>query len=252
MQKVEQLKKRFVELADKAYTQNLYTYTGFLNMMEQDIFYQVLPLIPHVPYQLFGGEDFCERQMIGFGSCALFGYQGEFPISCLHVYPVSFKYADMLAHRDFLGALLNLGIERSTIGDIFVKNKEAYLYCQKNMSDYIITNLDRIHHTSVKVEMVETELTNDWKPVLKSESMPVSSFRLDVVIAAVYHLSRKQSLEYLQEKKIFVNGRCIQNPSHILQEGDLISVRGQGRFWFRKIGGETKKGKFFLTIEKYR
>lgn len=251
MQKEEQLKKRFIELANKAYNQNLYTYTGFLNMMEQDIFYQILPSVSHIPYRLYGGENFCERQIIGFGSKELFGYDGTFPIACIYIYPVLAKFSATLSHRDFLGALLNLGIDRSTIGDIFVKDNRAYVFCQENMAEYIVTNLDRVHHTTMKAKLVEAELSNDWKPVLESASMPVSSFRLDVIVAAVYHLSRSQSFEYLQEKRVFVNGRCNQNPSHILREGDLISVRGQGRFWFSKTGAETKKGKHYLTIEKY-
>lgn len=251
MEKEEQLKKRFIELANKAYNQNLYTYTGFLNMMEQDLFYKILPSISHVPYRVYGGGDFCERQMVGFGSKELFGYEGTFPISCIHIYPVLAKFSNSLSHRDFLGALLNLGIERSTIGDIFVKNNSAYVFCQENMAEYIITNLDRVHHTTIKAEIVKAELSDEWKPILERSEMPVSSFRLDVVVAAVYHLSRSQSLEYLFEKRVYVNGRCNQNPSHILQESDLISVRGQGRFWFRQIGGQTKKGKYYLNIEKY-
>lgn len=247
----EQLKKRFVELANKAYHQNIYTYTGFLNMMELNIFFDTVSFISHIPFQVFGGEEFCERQMVGFGSIELLGYESSFPINCIHIYPVLAKFSNTLTHRDFLGALLNLGIERSIIGDIFVKENQAYAFCQESMTKYIVDNLERVHHTTVKTKVVEMDIANDWKPALANYSVPVSSLRLDVIIAAVYHLSRSQSLECLQEKRVFVNGRLNQNPSHLLQEGDLISLRGQGRFWFTKTGGMTKKGRCYITIEKY-
>ena len=120
METEELLKKRFRELAEKCYRNNQYTFTGFLGLSEAACFYELEKELSYVPYTLFGGSDLCERVMLRFGSQEQLSYTEEFPISCLKISPLSQKFGEELGHRDFLGALMNLGIERSTLGDILV------------------------------------------------------------------------------------------------------------------------------------
>ena len=138
-----QLKNRIKDLADKAFRQNTYTFTGFLGLSEQDIFWKLESgkELAHIGYSLWGGYKGAERKLVRFGSKEEFGYEEEYPITCVHIQPLLVKFADNLSHRDFLGALMNLGIERSTLGDIRVVDKEAYLYCLTSIADYICENL---------------------------------------------------------------------------------------------------------------
>lgn len=250
METEELLKKRFRELAEKCYRNNQYTFTGFLGLSEAACFYELEKELSYVPYTLFGGSDICERVMLRFGSQEQLSYTEEFPISCLKISPLSQKFGEELGHRDFLGALMNLGIERSTLGDILVFGKEAYLFCHDNMTEFIMENLTRIRHTAVMCTRA-AEL-----PTLKTEDkteekIQASSLRIDGVTAKVYRLSRNEVTELFRQKKIFLNGRLCENNSQLLKEGDVISVRGYGRYQLSWNMGVSKKGKLNLTVILY-
>ncbi len=121
------LKKRFSELAQKAYKQNTYIFTNFLSINELNTFYTMSNEINFIGYSAYGGNEQCERQLIAFGSVNDFGYECEFPIRLIQITPLLKKFSDTFSHRDFLGAILNLGIERNVIGDIFIKNNSGYV-----------------------------------------------------------------------------------------------------------------------------
>ena len=119
------LKGRLMDLAKRAYQQNIYTYSNFLSVSELSLLEDIKPDISYIHYECFGGNELCERQIVGFGSEDEFGYPGHFPISVIKVTPLLEKFSDTLNHRDFLGALMHLGLERNTLGDILVKEKTA-------------------------------------------------------------------------------------------------------------------------------
>lgn len=248
---LQQLKKRILELARKSYEHNIYTYTGFLSMAEQDVFFGMLPEIGGAVYGLYGGRQDCERRMLRFGSEDALGYGEDFPIVCLSVRPLAEKFADDMTHRDFLGAVMNLGIDRSTVGDILLEGKSAYLFCTDKIAPYLKEHLDRVKHT--KVVCREADAVAEI-PAKEPEEMrfTVSSERADGIIAKVYRLSRTQSLALFRERKIFVNGRLNENNSYSMKDGDMVSVRGYGRFVYHGLGHETKKGKWSVSAGVYR
>lgn len=249
-QEDELLKKRFAELAKRSYQNNMYTFTGFLNVNEQALFYEMERELAFASPCLFGGTENSERKILRFGSMEALGYEEDFPICCVIVKPLMKKFADDLSHRDFLGSLMNLGIERSVLGDIFVKDKEAYIICEATMASYISDNLTRVKHTSMLCTVSET-MPEEILPELKPVELIVSSDRADAVIAKAYSLSRSQSVELFRAKRIFVNGRQYENNSGILKTGDIVSVRGFGKFLFEGIVQETKKGRFKISISMY-
>ena len=116
----ELLYKRFIELSKKS-ENGYYLFSDFLGLNEQSIFNEAKLKFGHSKYTLFGGANGCERIMVRFGDAEEFGYEEEFPIKIILAEPKAPKFADKLTHRDFLGAILNLGIERKAIGDIIIK-----------------------------------------------------------------------------------------------------------------------------------
>lgn len=124
---IQQLKNRIRELADKSYNQNQYTFTGFLGLAEQDALWQVEREVKFAGITLYGGREEAERKILRFGSEAELGYEQPFPICCIRIRPLSAKFADKLSHRDYLGALMNLGIERSTMA-IFCRERAKLFY----------------------------------------------------------------------------------------------------------------------------
>ena len=247
------LKARLVDLAERAYKQNVYTYSAFLTPAELAILDEIRPELSFIDYKTFGGNDVCERQMAGFGSEEMFGYPGEWPISVIRVEPLIEKFSDELNHRDFLGAVMNLGIDRSVVGDIIVKNnKRAYIFCQSNIADYIIEQLVKIKHTNVRCSLLEQgEGVPDLVPELVDVDCIVAAPRFDAIIAALVKCSRSEALNLFRAKKVTLNGRINERNSMSLKDGDIFSVRGYGKFQYCGSGKETRKGRIYVHIKKY-
>jgi len=235
-------RKRFCELADKAYNNGRYLFTSFLSAAELDIYYRMERELSYVPITMFGGTADCERVMLCFGGSK------EFPIQCIEIWPLVEKFGEELGHRDYLGALMNLGIERSTLGDIIIAGKHAFLFCTEKMAPYIIENLDKVRHTNVSCRIAE-KIPESTITRTERRTIQISAARIDSIIAKTYNLSRSESAALFRAKKVFVNGRQNENNGGQLKPGDKVSVRGFGRFEFVEISGETRKGKLNAVVD---
>lgn len=244
------LKGRLTDLAKRAYSQNIYTYSNFLSPAELALFEDIRNEVSYIHCEAYGGNELCERQIIGFGSEEELGYLGEFPIRVVMVSPLLAKFSDDLNHRDFLGALMHLGIERDTLGDILIKDNTAYIFCLNRIADYICDELTKVKHTNVKCEITATDIPA-LTPTLVDLVFPVASLRLDGIIASLLKCSRKEALSFFEEKRVTLNGRVIGRNSITLKDGDVFSVRGHGKFIFDHAGGNTRKGKIYIHIRKY-
>lgn len=250
MEADELLRKRLQELAQKCYRNNQYTFTGFLSPADMECFYGLERELSYVPYKVWGGSELCERVMIRFGGEEELGYEEGFPIACIQAKPLAAKFADALTHRDFLGALMNLGIERSTLGDIWLVDNVGYLFCLESMADFISENLGKVKHTSILCRRAEK--TPDFADTDKQEvRIQTASGRIDGVLAKVYRLSRSEALELFRQRKVLLNGRLCENNSAVLGEGDRVSVRGYGRFDYAGEQGISKKGKINASVICY-
>lgn len=250
METEELIKKRFRELAQKCYQNNQYTFTGFLGLSDVSCFYEMEKELSYVPFKLWGGSELCERVMLRFGSEDMLGYEEPFPITCICAKPLAARFADELTHRDFLGALMNLGIDRSTLGDIMLLDNIGYIFCMENMADYIIEHLDKVRHTSIGCGRT-TELPAFGEKDRQEVKIQISSERIDAVLAKVYRLSRSDAIEYFRQKKVFVNGRLCENNSYLLKDGDIVSARGCGKFEYCGWRNVSKKGKINACIMCY-
>lgn len=248
---IRQFQNHVKDLANKSYAQNIFLFTDFLGLSEQDYFWQMATSLPANSFQIWGGREQADRVMIRFGNPQELGYEVEFPIRCIHVSPANQKFADELSHRDFLGALMNLGIERSTLGDIMVGEKQAYLFCQESMAEFICQSLKQVKHTSVKCS-----LTEDYQELVKQEPekevLQVVSPRIDAMISKTYRMSREESLELFRTGKVFVDGRLCENNAKMLKEGETVNARGFGKFVYLGEKGETRKGKINVEVAVYR
>ena len=241
---IHQLRNRFRDLAEKSFRQGIYTFTGFLGLSEQDVFWQEAGKLSHAGYRLEGGCQAADRVVVRFGSPEELGYEVPFPIVCVHIRPLAQKFAD-------LGALMNLGIERSTIGDIKVGEREAYLFCLDSIAGFICENLSQVRHTHVKCSLTESPADIPQEEPL-SVSIQVQSFRVDAVLAKVYNMSREKSLELFRAGKVYVDGRLCGNNARQLKCGETVNARGYGKFMLAGEPRETKKGKLAVEVSLYR
>ncbi|MDE6386725.1 MAG: hypothetical protein K2L82_02825 [Lachnospiraceae bacterium] len=245
------LQKRLLELAQRSYNNNIYTFTSFLGLSEQQAFYGIQREVEYAGYSMEGGSPLCERKMIRFGAPDILGYEETYPIKCLRVVPQAPKFAESLSHRDFLGAIMNLGIERDTVGDIFVEDKEAVVFCLDSIAEYLIENLEQVRRTRVKC-MAGGMIEKLRSPVTEEISLSVPSARIDTVVSKLYNVARSQSLELFRGGRVYVNGRLTENNSYTMKIGDMVTVRGFGRFIYAGEQGQTRKGKIRIGVEVYR
>lgn len=249
MKSKENFLSHIKELAIKSYEENRYMFTYFLDLEEQDLFEQNMPALTFVTQKLWGGYTFAERKIAIFGSKEQFGYEVSPPIVLLRIEPSNLKFAEKLSHRDFLGALLNLGLERKILGDILVEENMAYVYVHESMAEFISQELFKVKHTYVTVEMEKGQIERE--PSFLNVSGFVSSFRLDALLSLAFRMSRKESSDYIKMKKVYKNSKLCVSPAALLKEGDIISVRGYGKFIFFEEGNTSKKGRHHVLLKKY-
>jgi RNA-binding protein YlmH len=239
---IARLKNRFTELAERA-GRGVYAETKFLNMAEQSV---LLSMRFPVPFTLDGGYEGAERRIAVFGSEETAGYEHASPVRCLKVSPRSEKFADELSHRDFLGSVMALGLDRSVIGDIVINGNEAYLFCLETAAEHIKSNLSEVRRTSVTVS--EGELPETIAGGGEQKSVVIASERLDALIAAVWKLPREEAKALCEKGLVFVNARQTLKGGAAVPEGAAVSVRGRGRFTYLRVERETKKGKIRALV----
>ena len=241
---------RLRELAARSYNSNIFTFTEFLGEAQLDLLLRMEKELSYAGIELYGGADCTDRTVARFGKESELGYDMEFPIICLKISPLSEQFGEDLTHRDYLGALMNLGIRRELLGDIIVSGRDAYLFCLDHIADYIRENLLRVRHTSVCVTPTDG-IPENAGPTLQERNVVVTSVRLDAVIARVWNQSRTQSQDLCREGRVFVNGRQRQNGSQELKPEDRISVRGFGKFIYAGEQAVTGKGRFRISIRLF-
>lgn len=251
MNEEDLIKHKLLDTANQAYKNNTFTFTNFLSMSELSIFYSMRQQLSFIDFEVFGGNDICERCVLKFGNKDILGYDIDYPIDTIKICPMTPKFAENLSHRDYLGALMNLGIKRELLGDILIKEKIAYLFCLDHITDFIITNLHQVKHTGVKLMKVESADLAEVSQKKENLDLIAASARIDAVVSSITKLSRSKVKELFLAKKIFVNGMCNENVSYNLKSNDILVIRGVGKFIFIGNGKETKSGRVYVNLQKY-
>lgn len=242
-------RKRITELADTCFQKSIPTHSWFLNADEQSVLESMHLSAAGARMVLDGGFDASERK----AACFLPDYMDAVPedlFSFLKIAPVQPKFADELTHRDFLGALMNLGMERKVFGDICVSDNCAHLVILSNAKETVLKELTSVKHTTVTVT---EEPRESFASVLRTEILDVNcaSLRADSLISSVWRFSRTRAKELFAAEKVFRNGASLTDGSAFLKPGDLVSVRGYGRFRLLPESRETKKGRLYVRVELF-
>ena len=251
MSKEQIFKNRILDLAQRAYNRGIVTFTDFLDLRELNIISSLDLSKEGVSCQLFGGYEMSERQIVAFIPDALsYVNDVKHPISCVVIKPLAPKFAEKLSHRDYLGALVNLGIERSVIGDILVNDIGAYVFCLERMVAFIIEHCTRIRHTGVNCEVID-DFTDTYEPEFERIINSVASVRLDAIIGLAFKASRSSIIGLIEGKKVFVNSKLITSNAYQLKDRDIVSVRGFGKFVYKGEVSVTKKGRLRVQVDRY-
>jgi RNA-binding protein YlmH len=196
----------------------------------------------------FGGYPYAERQLAGFTLSDL--VEEEIPITLLEIV-VKTGMGKPLTHRDFLGAILGLGIDRSKIGDIILTETGAYVIVDREMGSYIRWSLEAIgRYSKISIEDKPFEVMQAVVPQTKQIEVTVASLRADAIFAAAFKLSRATAAKLLQAERGRCNGVVVKSQT-LFKEGDVGSLKGYGKIKLSSINGKTKKERVHVTIDKY-
>lgn len=174
--------------------------------------------------------------------------QPEFPISALEF---RYRNCDKLNHRDFLGVLMSLGIERETVGDILVDDGRTIVFVKSDLKYYIVSQISKIGNVGVKI--YDADLSKLPKGRGTEElSLVVSSLRLDNIVAAVAGMSREKTKSFILTGNVSLNYIQTMNISQQTVAGDVLIIRGKGKYILNAVMGETKKGRIRISLIHFR
>lgn len=156
-----------------------------------------------------------------------------------------------LSHRDYLGALTHLGLKREKIGDLWLTTQGCQVVVAEEIADWILMQLERVGRYPARTRLLPWEELQPPFVQMEERVITVASPRLDAVVAELAHLSRARAVEMLREQKVKVNYQTLAAPDRELHEGDLLTLRGYGRFRLLEVLGVTRKGRLRLKFGKF-
>ena len=240
--------KRLNELALRAKYGSNAVFTRFLEpSLENTVRFAAAQA--EVKAAFFGGYEGAERRIAAFYPWEA-PDESEYPLSCIEI-NWNPKYASP-THRDLLGAVMGLGLERDSTGDIAIGEKEgtAYLFAHRDVESYICANLESAGRASVSASLWNAP-PQIRPPKGEEIRATVSSERLDAVIAAGLKLSRGEAQKLISSGMVKRNHiEELRGDIH-LEENDLLSIRGHGRVRVTAFEGITRKGRLAVRLFKY-
>jgi len=241
------LRARARDLADQCSSRHRPTQTGFLTPAELTVV-RAAAQKSGTAFKVSGGYDTAERTTLLFLPDYLDSTEPDWDeyLHILHIVPAR----DGLDHRDYLGAILALGMRRDQIGDILVPGKSARIIVLPGISEYLSLNMDRVGSTRVKITRETLADLIVPESQLITIQGNVTSLRLDNVASEGFSLPRSEIVELIRKGQVALNFIQEQRPDHTLKPGDLISLRGYGRVNLVSIDGRSRKDRFFITLEK--
>lgn len=223
-------------------------FSSFLDERQQQLARAQLAANDATQHLFFGGFDAAERKVL----CV---YLDEAPDAWdwpFSVVRLRWKLGGAaLTHRDYLGALMSLGIERRCMGDLLLCEDGAYLFVVNAQAQTVCDELQSVGHVTVCATLCSKIPTAQELPQPEQKTINVASLRVDAVLAAVLHTSRADAAALVSSGKVMVSHLEVDNPSFQMEEGDSLTVRGVGKFRLQQIGGESKKGRLFLSLLQY-
>ena len=231
--------------------------TDFLDMHQKAVVEKVLKSQKITNYICYGGYSNAERVMLVIYPEKLEevfnNNQYDFN-NIVRVVKVTLpnEMRGKYSHRDYLGAVIKIGLKREKVGDIIVNLDGADLIVSKDISKYIVDSfkeLTRFSKSDIYEENIEK--LNITEPKTEVLNIIIPSMRMDSIVSELIRTSRSKALEIINAERVFVNSEVITKNSKMLKENDIITVRGKGRFKIIKILNSTKKGNLVLEVEKY-
>lgn len=240
------LVKRAQELADRArYTGRTGT-TLFCNEREQALAVYAMSRADWTNYCFFGGYEEAQRAIL----CV---YDGSFDPACVPITAVRAKVSGAgkaLTHRDYLGALMALGIKRECIGDILCDDAGTVLFVVNSVLPLVLDELRAAGRATLTCT-VDCAQNLPEQTASEPRTVTLASLRVDALLAAMLRISRSDAAALIRKKDLQINHVETETVHAAVYEGDVFTVRGKGKFKLCEIGNRSKKDRIFVSYIQY-
>lgn len=243
-----ELLKRARDLAERCRRSGTVCATGFLSPAEQREIKMGLGAID-CGLVFHGGGPGCERAAAFF----LPDYMTEDELD-VEQYICAMKlkaYFGEPGHRDYMGALLGMGIGREWLGDIRAEKDTAYVFCMKSVLSHLL-GIEKAGRFTVRAVQIELDQVPEPRVETESTSFSVMSMRLDAVAAGLFRLSRTEAAKQIRAGNLSLNYSQCMKVDCTVKEGDIISLKGRGKALVSGTGGSSRKGRLFVHGEIYK
>lgn len=242
-------KIKFVE------TRNKLESTNFLSLYQISLVENFLKKLKFKSYYLWGGYETAERKvLIIFPEKYTYEMIVKNYNKIMSIIRISLPEQEKgkYTHRNYLGGIIKLGLEREKVGDILVEDDGADIIVLKEVEKFLtqeLPMLKRFEGSSIKVESIEN--VNQVEPKIEEIKIIVPSLRLDNFVSDLARTSRNKAVDIIKSERVFINGSLETKTSKQVKEKDVITIRGKGRFIIKEISGNTRSGRPIVIIEKF-
>ncbi|SHI73438.1 RNA-binding protein YlmH, contains S4-like domain [Dethiosulfatibacter aminovorans DSM 17477] len=239
--------RRILDIRDGAQNNFMINDSDFLYPNEARIGESVLNYFSDTSYLITGISKNAERKAIIVAPCEIYDeiLKDFFTLLRGRICDVN------ITHRDILGALVSTGINRNKIGDIYITGEYVYVIAKKEIEKHIVHNFKRIKNISIDFESVELEEAENLSLNFEKTRIITSSMRVDNIVSNLGNMSRGKAQEFIKSGNVKLNWSNDVNRNRLLEEGDVLSLRGKGKYKISGAIGHSKKGNIVLELEKY-
>ena len=238
--------RRAEDLAARCERTSSVTATAFLTPAERAELHNA-PSLRGAAVVCSGGGTDCERVCAFFLPYYLTAEDFD---PSEHISAVHFRsFFGEPSHRDYLGALLALGVRREWVGDIRIRGAEAWVFCLPSVAK-TLAELDRAGRYTVRGEEIALADVPEEETKTETVSFTVQSLRLDAVTAGLFRISRTCAAELIRLGSVSLNYVPCLHPDAAVHDGDVLSVRGKGKGTVTGTGGRSRKDRIFVTAER--
>ncbi|MCL1914245.1 MAG: YlmH/Sll1252 family protein [Eubacteriaceae bacterium] len=235
------------ESSSIAVRDNKQVFLDFYEPSSQMVVEREIARYPESDCAFFGGHEYSQRKMLCIFPKGFEPEGSDYPLGCLHI-----SGAPQAEHRDILGSLMALGIEREKTGDMdTIGGGTIQVFVSEPLPAFVAQNLEAVGANKVAVSLINLEDVVPSEPKLAEMEAVIASMRIDNIIHAAWRIPRAEAAAFVKADKVKINHASVTKPSVNVKEGDIVSVRSKGRLVVGAILATTKKGNIRLCIKKF-
>lgn len=243
---------RVLDQMERTQNRSIPCATQFLSPAQRTAAEPLLAACGHPNHLFFGGFEGAERTVCVFlpGWMESEDWQSdeENPVGAVEcAFP---KDAD-LSHRDILGGLMGIGLTRERVGDILVLGDKAQIVALKKAIPIILSQFDQAGRYRLRLREIPLSELSPAPVQVKLVKDTVATLRLDAVLSSGFSISRGKAADFISGGKVSVNHRECLKSDKTVAEGDILTCRGLGKCVLTGVGGQSKKGRIIIEIERY-